>query len=427
MSAIQVPPFYDGSSQLDGDNNGSIGNVDSNATATQVGQLAYFSNTNGKVIANSTLIASGNSIFSNGGTLQNFNTLSSSGDLTLTSGTTNAFVFVSAKGTGDVIISSDTGSIQLNRPVTNLGGDLILNPNANINCSNKILSNVLQINTVSITAPANLTISPAGSSIDFNSKNLITISSVQTAVLTSTANLSINPSGTSVLFNSKKLTQVAELNCGGNTSTLGQQKIRVYDDAGVNQYGFGVLPGVLSYESPGSGTHIFYIGGVEKVRVASAALSLSVQITTQTGDLSLNPAGSNINCNSKILTNAIIAPSDSGTYTMSNANWTNSATIYAERIGRTVHFRIHATAVLTCNTTSAFFSAAILPTNLQPEATRTAQIPAIATVNGALTAVCILIQNGGVVQIGTASGGTFASTTTITLTTSSIYGSYITA
>jgi hypothetical protein len=156
-------------------------------------------------------------------------------------------------------------------------------------------------------------------------------------------------------------------------------------------------------------------------------MSLSVPITTQTGDLSITAAGSNINFNSKTLTNAIIAPSDSGTYTMSNANWTNSATLYAERIGRTVHFRIHAAAVLTCNTTSAFFSAAILPTNLQPEATRTAQIPAIATVNGALTAVCILIQNGGVVQIGTASGGTFASTTTITLTTSSIYGSYITA
>lgn len=132
--------------------------------------------------------------------------------------------------------------------ITGGGGNLVINPATSVDFSGKQLTNTASVQTSTITTPAgNLVISPAGSYVDFDNKNLIDIISVTANQFLSGGTMTINPFAKLITFTNSDL-----------------------------------------------------------VNVKSIAITESVQtptIITLSGDLSLNPTGSNVNFNNKALTN----------------------------------------------------------------------------------------------------------------------------
>ena len=112
--------------------------------------------------------------------------------------------------------------------------------------------------------------------------------------------LSINSVGF-ILFNSRALNSVGSITMGSTTSTLGSPKLSIYFDGSI-RYGFGVLAGVLTLEVPNAGDGVgIYSAGAQRLFVNNAGLSLSVPITTVSGDLTLNPVA-NIAISNKVVT-----------------------------------------------------------------------------------------------------------------------------
>lgn len=271
---------------------------------------------------------------SNAGTLSNFATITRAGALAITTSSGNGSITYTTNGSGNHVFNSTTGNVQINRPITTSAGDLTINPaGTNIACSSKNLTGVASIQTTSVTTAAgDISINPTGSNINMNSKTLSNVATITSAVdlslnptgtnvncnsktlsnvatITSAADLSLNPTG-NIVCNNKILTNVSTLGTSGidmgpGTSTLGTPKLQVFNNGG--RYGFGIQPAVFSYETPNAtDKHIFYTASTERLRMDSGGALFSVPIGTVSGDLSVNPAGSNINCNNKTLTNAVL-------------------------------------------------------------------------------------------------------------------------
>lgn len=193
-------------------------------------------------------------------------------------------------------------------PITTSAGDLSLNPSgSNININSKNLSNV----GTGITASAGLTISTSSNAalnLTANGSGNVVIGSttgsiqLNRPITNASGDLTLNPTGSNIAFSNKTLSNAYRIVLNGSTTTLGTHKLRLYDD-GSNFYGLGVQNGVLSYELPaGTASHVFYHNAIEQVRINNTALQTTVPITTSSGDLTLNPSGSNIVCSSKNLT-----------------------------------------------------------------------------------------------------------------------------
>jgi hypothetical protein len=404
--SLLVAPIYDGSSQLDGDVNPTVGNVDSSTSSSSVGQICVFNSTTGKLITNSLATVSGNLLSSaqiqstssffarNLAETQPRFTLSNNGDFLFSDGTNTANLRLRKNGVAATLLidNGSSGAASIQAQNGNLNGFQSLTSNLNLTLSSIDANGTINLTSTGTgninlnstgtgnivcdrpltTTSGDLSINPFGSNVNFNSKNITTVSSIQTAVINSTANLSINPSGGSILFNSKLLTQINQVNMGTNLTALGQMKIRLYDDGGANLYGFSMLTGggVLTYEVPSTGNHIFYSNSIERMRISGTAVSVSVPITTQTGDLSLNPVGSNINCNSKNLINAILSnptltPS-SQTLNLSATNFTGTLTLNCRRVGDLVTIRLSGSVQATASILSFATSASVIPAEFLP-------------------------------------------------------------
>jgi hypothetical protein len=389
----------------------------------------------------------------------------------------------------DSLIDCDQLRFPLTGPVTHRllisGGNL----NVDNGSGGNVTLAVGNVRTNVITAPADLSLNPTGTNINVNSKNLhsvgnmitdnsitplgfpkirvfnsgadiygfglqsdtlsyesvpassnhvfyvanterirINASALQLAVpiTTGSGNLILSPAGANVVCSNKSLTSVAGINMGTALSALGGPKLRLYDD-GILQYGIGMQGGVMSYEVPSSGNHVFYVNNVERANVTTSAFRVSVPITTASGNLVLNPAGANIDCSNKTITNATIAPLNSATYTLTNANFTNTATLYLERIGRTVSFRISSASVITCNTASAFTTLNVIAnTALRPATGSDCIFFTPVWLNGGpYQDIGLRITSGGTVTIQTVGGGNFSIGNTINFTFGALYGCFI--
>lgn len=364
--ALLIPPLFDGSTIFTSSGSGGSGDVSSNVSSSLVGQVAVFASTTGKMITVSSATIAGNnfsvptvlatnintdsgplnlgsatgviqigtgSIFSNkvaagvflngrlttdtfdkislhttshllmgsgtaaqdcriwrsaattitmdnnstgavtlasnAGTFSNFATWNRAGLMTLAT-SSNGAINISANGSGTVTLTSGTGNIIFGRPISTV-------------------------------ATTDLTLNPTGTNIVCSSKNLTEVLSLQCPTIStiSAADLSLNPSGTNINMNSKTLTNVNYINMNNTIGVLGTPRILLH--AG---YGLNIFNDVLAYEvTPTTANHIFYVGGVEKVRVNNTNMVLSVPLTSTTGNLVLNAAGSSIDCSGKSLIN----------------------------------------------------------------------------------------------------------------------------
>lgn len=213
---------------------------------------------------------------------------------------------------------------------------------------------------------------------------------------TTSGDLTISPAGTNVNLNGKSLINATVVNLGNSLSVQGSPKVRLYDDGSL-RYGFGVQGGVLSYEVPtGSSKHSFLVNGIERANISDTAAQFSVPITTVSGDLSLNPAGSNINCNNKTLTNVTISSGDSGNITLTSTNWSGSLTLRIFRNGSIYSARL--TGTVTATAINGIFSSVgtPIPAGYRPAANSYAQAFNIAVASGFIN---ILVYTTGVIEM----------------------------
>lgn len=356
--SLLIPPLFDGSSLLNGDTNPDVGNVDSSTSSSTVGQIAVFNSTTGKLITNSiatvigNLLTSPQVLASSSLTAPLINLIPSVGGVVLStlvgSDTQSRLSLHSANGlimgpggasaqdvrlwrtaantltldnnsTGAATLASNGGTLSgfanISRSgvmnIFNTGGDINMIPATVLNMNSKGISAVGN----SIAASANLTISTGGNN-----------------------NLTLSPNGTGILR--------AELNSAWGT-------FQIYNSATATS-GFtfqvpnGISAGFHAFNANGfldnsavpqryntgkrlwrqvvdqrSSTDQFWIDTWDgstytTFMTINPSVSTSPQfplgvlsptVATSTGDLSLNPSGSNINCNNKNLINVAFANS----------------------------------------------------------------------------------------------------------------------
>ena len=156
-----------------------------------------------------------------GGTLSNFATLTRTGPLEITTSSGNGSITYTTNGSGNHIFNSTTGSVQINRPITTSSGDL--------------------------------TITPAGSNVNFSSKNLTSVGSVVVTSSSSSFNaLDLNTPATNTGTASGP-----RISLGATFSASGDEpatiKLLMYPN-----YGFAIGGAGLNSIVPGGSYHRFY-------------------------------------------------------------------------------------------------------------------------------------------------------------------------
>ncbi len=176
-------------------------------------------------------------------------------------------------------------------------------------------------------------------------------------ITTASGDLTLNPSGANISVSTKTITNVLGVTTTNALSSLQAPKIQLYD-AGVGRYGFGIQNSTLSYETAvAADSHIFYTGNVERIRVNNIAFRVAVPITTNSGDLTLNPQGSNINFSDKI---ALNMRSQSLSSSMTDSLWTGTINVNAIKTGNSVTVRLSG-SVTRGGTSTTSFTSSIAP------------------------------------------------------------------
>lgn len=247
--------------------------------------------------------------------------------------------------------------------------------------------------TLSTGVTGSLTISTAGGNIVMNapSGNV----QINRPITTASGDLTLNPAGTNITCSSKTLNTVGNLFTNNSTTAIGFPKIRVFS-SGADIYGFGLQSNVLSYETvPVGSNHVFYVANTERIRINATALQLAVPITTGSGDLSLNPAGTNINCNGKTITNAVFSGSSltSGPTNVTSGSWSGNLSVRFARTGNicvcTITGGVTATVL-----TNVWQNLSAIPTEFRPVEN--------------ISSLCIDTNNALQLRFSVATGGTIS-------------------
>ena len=155
------------------------------------------------------------------GTLSNFATITRAGNLLITTSSGNGSISYTTNGSGDHIFKSMTGNVQINRPITTNAGDL--------------------------------TITPAGSNVNFSSKNLTSVGSVVVSSSSTSYNaldLNAPPTNTGTGSGPRISLGATFSSSGDEPSTI---KLVMYPN-----YGFAIGGAGLNSIVPGGSSHRFY-------------------------------------------------------------------------------------------------------------------------------------------------------------------------
>jgi hypothetical protein len=221
--------------------------------------------------------------------------------------------------------------------IITVAGDINLNPAGNITCNNKDINGVRTLRagtsvvTNTITSTNNtMSINPLIAA-NFNNKDITNVNALTaTTINGGVANISAasNNAGTVLQIGNIEgpgelvetvscidLGRVVPNSGSGNGNTYGSQKIRVYsrdngDFMGFSMNNNGAFISALGGPTAGSYFWLWTVNGVVRMNLTNAgqlqiaSTLMTPGIVTATGDLSISPAGTNINVSNKRITNA---------------------------------------------------------------------------------------------------------------------------
>lgn len=375
--------------------------------------------------------------------------------------------------------SVTTASTRVTTPLITTAGDLSINPAGSVNFNNKTLNNcnlitatvvrtqfyespsgtnieinpatgVINtlgasiINCSSIGASSSLQLAPA-TDIDCTNKPVIGVSSLTVSAASNTAGtvLQIGSRETSAVLSATP--SRIDLGSGAASSagsgfTVNEQKFLLYsrtngaavDFAGMTLSHDGVWHFTLGNQP--TFRWAFVRDGVVRTSI-SATGQLAVQtsistpaVITAVGDLSINPAGSNVNFNGKNIINAnfnnpTFNRSISTTTQPAITNWQGSAgvlIIETVLFNSSVDFRIRGS--VTASTTNSIYTAfTAIPAGHRPAANREFQAVFLAFLVGP---VVVTIDAAGIFSIQRLDGGTFSVGTVLNFSQIVCYGRY---
>ena len=204
-------------------------------------------------------------VTSNAGTISDFATITRAGALAITTSSGNGAITYTTNGSGNHIFNSTTGNVQINRPITTSAGDL--------------------------------TITPAGSNVNFSSKNLTSVGSV---VLTSSAT-SFNGFDLNASSTNTGTASGPRISLGSTFAASGDEpatiKLLMYPN-----YGYAIGGAGLNAIVPSGSSHRFYCAdaaGSTPVMVLNAS-SVTANRTLSAG--TTNTAGVVISSGSTAVT-----------------------------------------------------------------------------------------------------------------------------
>lgn len=369
-----------------------INGNDISSVGTLQGSLVRTSFIESPISANIQLIPATGIVNFTNTNIEACNSIQSNTDLTVTA--TNNIILdpgniINCTGADVTAVNNLAATSVTTNDINTTVGDLSLNPAGNIGCNNKDVNGVqtlranISVITNNISSTNNtMSINPLIAA-NFNNKDI-------TGVRTLAVGGANNTSGTVLQLGSSVNSVVATdtpicIDSGSSAAnslggiSFGDQKWRLYsrsngDYMGVSMNNSGAY--ISSFGGPSSAAYFWAwvaSGNTRMILTNPGILQVpnSIQtpsLTTASGDLSINPAGSNINFNNKNIINAanIATTLESGTINFTASGWTGNTTLIAHRSGKIVTLRFTGSALPNDGTTTVFNSSLSLPASYRP-------------------------------------------------------------